>query len=144
MLGIGYFLGLAAPAKLGTLTAQDTENGPSKETADKIRAAHRALIDAADALRTEGRYETITGGPNAYLIMSGGGNAREDLDSGRGVDPETFAAIYAGQVDEEIKARLDRDEQNRVTYNNEIVRMYSRSRLERSYADRVKIAELVQ
>ncbi len=144
MLALGYFLGLSGNVSVSRVTAQEADGGPQQEAANKIRAAQRALTEAMDALRAEGRYESITNGTNTFLIMSGGGNAREDLESGRGVDPETFAALYAGQAVPEIQEQLDRDEQNRVTYNNEVVRMYSRSRLERVFAERQKINDLNQ
>jgi hypothetical protein len=78
---------------------------------------------------------------NAFLVLCGGGDARADLESGIGVDPETFAALYAGQAIPDIADLLDRDEENRLTYNGQVVRMYSKARLQRLYAERTKIAE---
>ncbi|MCA9042758.1 MAG: hypothetical protein KDA69_00475 [Planctomycetaceae bacterium] len=129
MLTVGYLLGTVAGTTELSVFAQKATDGPSADSENKIRAANRSLIEAMESLRTEGRYESITNGPNAFLILSGGGDAKDDLESGRGVDPETFAALYSGQVIPEIQDQLDRDELNRVTYNNEVVRMYSRSRL---------------
>lgn len=141
MLGIGYLLGTTG-ASTGQLVAQAPDAGIQDETADKIRVAHRALNDALESLRQEGRYETITDGVNAFLILAGGGNARQDLESGRGVDPETFAALYSGRAVPEVQELLDVDEQGRITYNNEVVRMYSKSRLQRIFAERTKINEV--
>ena len=141
MFGLGALWG-ASDDGTRQLTAQEGDSGLSQEAGDRIRAAHRTLSDAMETLRSEGRYETITEGVNAFLVMAGGGNAREDLESGRGVDPETFAAIYAGQAIPEIQDLLDTDEQGRITYNGEVVRIYSKSRLQRIFADRVKLTEV--
>ena len=53
---------------------------------------------------------------NAFLVLSGGGNALDDLESGHGVDPETFAALYAGLAIPEIGDHLAKDDQSRLTY----------------------------
>lgn len=141
LLAAGYMLGAAGVGRQ-LVTAQDAEVAASDETANKIRAANRALKEAADALQGEGRYDSINGGVNAFLILSGGGNARVDLESGRGVDPETFAALHAGQAAPEIQDLLGTDDQGRLTYNNEVVRMYSKSRLQRVFAERMKITDV--
>lgn len=139
MMAIGYALG---QADLGLQLLNAQQRDVSDETALKIREANRRLIDAMESLKSAGLYESVTEGPNAFLILSGGGNAREDLESGRGVDPETFAALYAGRALPEIKDLLDRDEQDRLTYNNEVVRIYSKSRLQRLLANRTKLTEV--
>jgi hypothetical protein len=73
--------------------------------------------------------------------LTGGGSAKTDLEAGRGVDPETFAALYAGKALPEIQPLLGSDEQGRVTYNNEVVRMYSKSRLQKALERGVRIKE---
>lgn len=140
MLSLGYLLGSGSSTTQPAF-AQDA-SGVSEETANKIRDAHRALRAAMEALASEQRYEGITDSPNAFLILAGGGNAREDLESGRGVDPETFAALYANQALPEIADQLDHDDQGRVTFNGEVVRMYSRSRLQQIFAERTKITNI--
>ncbi len=140
MLGIGYWIG-SAELPNRPLTAQDGGAGVSQATATKIRDAYVKLQEASEALKSEGRYEAITEGVNAYLVLSGGGNAKADLEGGRGVDPETFAALYAGKALPEIQDLLDTDDQGRILYNNEIVRMYSKSRLQRTAAARTQAAE---
>lgn len=141
MLVLGYMLGTAGVFQPASLTAQDFGAGLSEDTENRIRAAHRAIREAVEALQSEGRYEAITQGPNAFLALSGGGNAREDLESGQGVDPETFAALYAGLAIPEVADLLEVDEEGRIMYNDQVVRMYSRSRLERTYAERLKYFE---
>jgi hypothetical protein len=145
LMAAGYALGATDALDLRRVGAQEaTETGVSKETALKIKAATIALRDAADALRSEGRYEAITNDVNSFLVLSGGGNAREDLMSGAGVDPETFAALYAGAAIEEIQDQLAFDDQNRLTFNDQVVRMYSKARLQRMMAERTKLAETRQ
>ncbi|WP_437201328.1 hypothetical protein [Planctomicrobium sp. SH664] len=141
MLGVGYLCG-SDRLTFETHAADDRKVDVSEENAKKIRAAYQKLEDAMEGLRGAGRYEAITKGANSFLILSGGGNAKEDLESGRGVDPETFAALYAGQALPEIKELLTTDDQGRILYNNEVVRIYSKSRLDRLYADRVKLTEI--
>ncbi|QDU38313.1 hypothetical protein Mal4_26400 [Maioricimonas rarisocia] len=141
MLVLGYVLGTAGLFQPASLTAQDFGDGLSEDTENRIRAAHRAVREAVEALQSEGRYEAITQGTNSFLALSGGGNAREDLEQGRGVDPETFAALYAGLATPEVAELLEIDEEGRITYNDQVVRMYSRSRLQRSYSERLKYFE---
>ncbi|MCA8996910.1 MAG: hypothetical protein KDA80_07990 [Planctomycetaceae bacterium] len=140
MLGIGFLLGTnQLPQR--QLTAQDSDVGISDSSAEKIRDAYRKLQEASEALQSEGRYAAVTEGVNAFLVLSGGGNAEEDLKSGRGVDPETFAALYSGKALPEIQDLLETDDQGRILYNNEVVRMYSKSRLQRLFAIRSQVAE---
>jgi hypothetical protein len=143
LLGIGYVWGLASSGR-HHVNAQEAGQGISEDTSKKIREAQNRLQDAKDALAGEGRYEAITEGLNAYLIVSGGGNAREDLESGVGVDPETFAGLYAGRALPEIQTMLGVDDKGRITYKDQPVRMYSKSRLQRNFANRLKIMELGQ
>ena len=108
---------------------------------DRIKEMRIAIRNAADTLEGEGKYEPITVGLNSFLLLGGGGNAREDLESGRGVDPETFAALHAGYALPEIGDHLGYDEQGRLTYQNKVVRMYSVSRLRQLYEHRLSFAD---
>jgi len=141
MWTVGYICGNGnLPMADTAVTAQEGASGLSDDTTSKVRAAHDALKTAMEALQQDGKYEGLTDTPNAYLILSGGGNAMEDLQSGQGVDPESFAAIYAKQVKPELQAALTTDDQGRILYNDQLVRLYSRSRLERLGAERVKLS----
>jgi len=137
MLAIGYFFGAMGAGDAGRLTAQ--EAAVTSTVKDRIVAANSALQQVADSLKSEGQYESATEGVNAFLLLAGGGNAREDLEGGTGVDPETFAALYAGRAIPEIQEKLDWDADNRLTYNGKVVQMYSRSRLQRIFAERLKL-----
>lgn len=137
MFGLGWFVGGGAPL-VTRVVGQDTK----VETAeDKIVAASKALRDAADTLAAESKYESVTEGVNAFLVLSGGGNGTADLDSGV-VDPETFAALYAGAVKKEIAEQLQKDEEGRLTYNGNVIRMYSKARLQKIFAERTKSPSL--
>lgn len=141
LLGIGYLCG-ASGLSIRTVAAQDEETGLSEQTGNKIRDAHRRLQEAKEALEADGKYEAITDGINSFLVFTGGGNAREDLESGRGVDPETFAGLYAGRALPEIQTLLGVNEHGQITYNDEVVRLYPKSRLQKLFALRLQIIEL--
>jgi hypothetical protein len=142
LLALGYFLG--SLSLFSAVRAQDGDAGPSEDSAKKIVAANDALKAAIDQLKLESRYEVATKGINSYAVMVGGVNAKEDLESGRGVDPETFAALYAAAYDIKklnIKdesladwvnvSLLDYDVDGRLTYQNKVVRIYPVSRLKK-------------
>jgi hypothetical protein len=145
VFGVGYVMGAGGYTWPEFVHAQQApgEQPPavSEESAAKIKEARYALQAAMESLNAEGRYESITAELNAFLILSGGGNAREDLEAGRGVDPETFAALYAGLAVPDVADLLTFDEKNRLTYKNKVVRMYSVSRLQQLYQQRLKFAE---
>jgi hypothetical protein len=143
LLGTGYLWGVGASVR-HDLRAQEGGQGISDDSSKKVREALNRLQDAREALAGEGKYETITEGLNAYLITTGGGNAREDLETGVGVDPETFAGLYAGRALPEIQTMLGTDDQGRITYKDQPVRIYSKSRLQRNFANRLKIMEMGQ
>jgi hypothetical protein len=140
LLTVGYLCGSGGLSLQQNLTAQDADSGLSADTATKVQLAHESLKAAMDALQQDGKYEGLSESPNAFLILSGGGNAMEDLQSGSGVDPESFAALYARNVKPEIKDALTTDEQGRLLYNDQLVRLYSRSRLEKMLAERAKLS----
>ena len=146
LFSAGYILGTTEWSLFPTANAQNTDGEPdlvielADDTRTKIHDATLSLQDAMDALQNEGRYESITDGINSFLVFSGGGNALEDLESGHGVDPETFAALYAGQAIPEVGDHLGKDDQGRLTYRGQVIRMYSESRLQQAYAVRIKLA----
>ena len=148
LLAVGYLLG--SLGLFPAVRAQDgAATGPSEDSAKKIVAANDALKAAVDQLKLESRYEVATKGINSYAVMVGGLNAKEDLESGHGVDPETFAALYAAAFDlkklslkDESLADwvdvnlLDYDAEGRLTYQNKVVRIYPVSRLKKLNAQR--------
>jgi hypothetical protein len=118
--------------------------GPSEATLQKIRQAYEALAEAADALEKEGYYRAATKEVNVFGVLSGGVDALSDLQSGNGVDPETFAAIYAGTVKPEIQEYLQRDSSNHYTYNGKLIQMYPISELRRRFVFRARLTGQTQ
>ena len=141
LIGVGYLLGASGVLSPTSARAQiDPDSKPSQEAEDKIRAAFGALRDAADLLEQEGRYRLATGGINVFAVTVGGVDAIDDLEKGRGVDPETFAALYAGRATKEIADFLSYDDKGRLLYKNKVVQMYSVERLKRLFEERLRYA----
>ncbi len=141
LVAFGYFLGSNGLVSSNSVKAQDAgaaADTPSDESIEKIKAVYSALQGAVDALAQEGRYNPVTKGINVFAITVGGIDAKKDLETGRGVDPETFAALYAGQAIDEIEAELTKDDQGRLMYKNKVLRMYPISRLKARYQERLK------
>lgn len=153
LLLTGYILGASGVLSPQALFAQadpaakkaDKAKAPAIElnlTDDvraKIQAAATALNAAKDALTQENLYNSATKGVNAYAILTGGCNSMNDLESGRGVDPDTFAALYAGLAEDAIVSKLGRDPEDRLTYNGKLIRMYPITRLKGLNAVRAAI-----
>ncbi len=148
LLMLGYCLGasqLLSPAALfaqgnkakAKAPGESADQGLSDETKTKIKAASDALKAAMDALDAEGRYkESAIKGVNSFIVLSGGGNSLEDLKSANGVDPETFAALYAGLATDQVAPDIGRDAERRLTYKNRVIRMYPISAIRAAYARR--------
>ncbi len=149
LLAVGYFLGasgvLSLPSSLAQVTAEPDAApvGPSDDTLDKIKKANEALNEAMKGLQAEGLHVSGVQGINAFAITAGGVNTIQDLETGRGVDPETFAALYAGLASDEVAQHLGKDQDGRITYKNKVVRMYPISRLKRMYVERARMAGLL-
>src|SRR5258708_1019653 len=101
LVAVGYLLGAShalSPASLWAAQAGGAKakaaaqpgSDLSDETKEKIKAAAVALKAAMDALVDENRYQPAIKGVNAFAVLTGGGNARQDLENGAIVDPETF------------------------------------------------------
>ncbi len=105
---------------------------------DRLRETDRALSETMQVLQDEKRYVPAIQGLNAFATSAGGVDAVADLESGQGVDPETFAGLYAGQALAEIAEHLARDAEGHVTYKNKVVRIYSLTRLKQLFAARAE------
>lgn len=131
-IAIGYSWGRTEATSVGLVSAQEAQDaGPSSETQRKIQAANDALKVAMEGLKSETRYNPATKGMNVYAVLCGGLDAVDDLESGRGVDPDTFAALYAGQASDEVQPHIGQDADGRLTYKNKLVRLYPVTRLKR-------------
>lgn len=113
---------------------------PSAETTKKIVAANDAIRAAMEGLKQEQRYNPITKTVNPYAVLVGGLDSMADLESGRGVDPYTFAALYAGDAIETVAAQLTKDAEGRVLYKNRLVRMYPVSRFKKLEGQRLQLS----
>jgi hypothetical protein len=140
VFGLGVFFGQNDWIGSTEIQAQGVGGAASDEVTREVTAAYTALQNAKSALAQEDRYTSATVPLNVSAIMSGGVDAIGDLESGRGVDPETFAALYAEQATDEIAAELEKDELGRLTYKGKVVRMYSVSRLKQMFQERLRFA----
>lgn len=141
LLALGYLAGSAELFSPVTASAQlEAEPGLSRDAAEQVNSAINSLTEAGAALQREGLYSAATQGINAFAVTVGGVNALEDLEAGRGVDPETFAALYADMAIDSVAEHLGKDEQGRVTYKNKVVRLYPVSRLQSLFQRRMKLA----
>ena len=89
----------------------------------------RAADKLEQSLIAESLMTAVVQGTNFFAISVGGVDAVLDLEEGQGVDPETFATIYAGRASGKILPFLDQDSAGRWRYKGTIIRMYSRERL---------------
>jgi hypothetical protein len=138
VLTVGYLLGSAQVVKLPIVFGQDG-TGPSDEAIKKIQKAYDELRSAQDTLKQEGLLKPVTKSLNCYAVLAGGIDAERDLEEGKGVDPETFAALYAGDAIESVAPELSRDEEGRLTYKNKVVRIYPISRLKKIHEYRQQL-----
>ena len=147
LVAMGYVLGTCQV--FSTALAQPDEASVSEDAAKRIVEANDALKKAVDQLKLESKYESVTKGVNAFSVLVGGINAKDDLENGHGVDPETFAALNVAAYqlkknnikDDQLADWVDTnllgyDSNGRLTYRNKVVRIYSISRLRKLQAQR--------
>jgi hypothetical protein len=138
----GYVLGSSQSGHPSILRAEpqaesQSESLPTAISA-RLRETDRALSDTMQVLADEKRYVPAIQGLNAFATSAGGVDAIADLESGQGVDPETFAGLYAGRALAEVAEHLGRDAEGHMTYKNKVVRMYSPTRLRSLFAARAE------
>lgn len=86
-------------------------------------------------------------GPNFFAVSVGGIDAINDLEEGRGVDPETFAGLYAGFALPHVSAHLNTElirgggmkilsADGRLRYKGTVVRLYSPEHMRSLFARR--------
>jgi hypothetical protein len=128
----GFVGGVWFSAPFATVSAQPTTPEAtgaepvdiSEANAEKIKQATDAVATAEVALEQDGLYKRAIRGMNAYAVFAGGLDAVADLESGRGVDPITYAGLYAGLATDEVIVHLANDATGRLTYKGKLVRMY--------------------
>lgn len=140
IFGLGFLAGTMQWSAQSTAVAQNNDEGASEEVTKSITAAYSALQTVRSNLNQEGRYTPAAKMLNVTGVMAGGIDAMADLESGQGVDPETFGALYADMASDEVSIDLDTDENGRLTYKGKVIRMYSIERLKAFYRQRLKFA----
>jgi hypothetical protein len=141
LVAVGYVLGTLHTFAPSPIEAQQLLEMPSEPTIEKIKSANDEILTAAADLRAEGLYRPATTIPSPYAVLVGGVDAMEDLRTGRGVDPFTYAALYAGLASDEAKVDLATDEQGRVTYGGRVVTMYSIDRLKKLFEKQQRLLD---
>lgn len=111
----------------------------SNETLQAYQKFRKGSYDLADSLKGESLNVTAVEGVNFFALSVGGVDAVRDLEEGRGVDPETFAAIYADRASPEVTRDITTDSEGRKRYKDTIIRMYSRERLKEIFQRRDQI-----
>jgi hypothetical protein len=134
----GYAIGTFSGQAPQRIQATQDDGNPqySKDVLDAYRKSYKAVRELNNLYVAGGQSTAAYGGMNYFAASVGGVNAERDLEEGRGVDPETFAALYAGLAVPKIAANLDFDEVGRLRYKKVIVRLYSQDRLKQLFHQR--------
>jgi len=138
----GYFIGSLQLGRPSLLHAEQQAEPLPNVIRDRLRDTDRNLSETMQVLQDEKRYVPAIQGLNAFATSVGGVDAVADLESGQGVDPETFAGLYAGQALAEVAEHLARDAEGHMTYKNKIVRVYSSMRLRQLFSLRGEFAPI--
>jgi len=137
----GYIFGHLGAVEPRTAAAQEQLGVEeiSNDTLISYVKFRKGCRDLLDSLNAESLNVSATEDINYFALSVGGVDAVRDLEEGRGVDPETFASIYADRASPEVTQHLDTDDLGRVRYKGTVVRMYSRERLREVFQRRDQI-----
>ncbi|MEZ6034848.1 MAG: hypothetical protein R3C17_17285 [Planctomycetaceae bacterium] len=144
LFAAGFVCGHLDSALPSMLNAQ--QDNPSKYSEQMLTAyqkARKAVVDLNDMFIATGQSTAAASDVNYFSVSVGGIDVHRDLEEGRGVDPETFAALYAyeDQITNGVKERifkqfgvdvsqhLDTDDNGRIRYKQKVVQLYSTERL---------------
>jgi hypothetical protein len=137
LAGAGFVAGQLTAGHSTLLSAsQDESSKYGLDVLQAYRLLNKAGRELSSLLTAGGNLTTVTTASNYFGISVGGVNAEQDLEEGRGVDPETFAALYADLATPKIAEHLDYDEQGRLRYKKTVIRLYSRERLRALFNER--------
>lgn len=125
----GYLLGTTDAVTVPELEAAQDNRRMTADALLLYKQTLQELDKLGDTLISEGRLNAATAGDNFFALSVGGIDAIRELEEGRGVDPETFAALYAGRAIPDVSEHLSFDADGRLRYKGNIVRIYSRDRL---------------
>ena len=132
----GRLAGPAPAAAVAAAAPAVQPAGPDDAVISQIKTGHDALRRAQSNLEQTGAYVPAANGVNAFITMAGGYDVLGSLQSGRGVDPETYAALEAGYAPQAVLTDLGRDPNGRLTYRGELIRLMSRETLRSLYLRR--------
>ena len=134
----GLVIGTLMSQAPGRLHAQEEPSATkySKDVLDAYKKAYKSVRELNNLFVAGGESTSAFGGVNYFATSVGGVNAERDLEEGRGVDPETFAALYAEMASPKIAQSLDYDELGRLRYKKNVIRIYSRDRLKQLFQQR--------
>ncbi|MEO1982765.1 MAG: hypothetical protein ABGZ24_19825, partial [Fuerstiella sp.] len=105
-----FLLAVSAESlSLPTVLADEDANKTrlSGETLLLYGRVERALKDLDGFLEAINFENSAMIGTNYFAVSVGGIDAIRDLEEGRGVDPETYAALYAGYARPEVAKHLN-------------------------------------
>lgn len=158
LFAAGFVCGHLDSAFPSTLNAQLDE--PAQLTPDALVAyqkARKAVSDLNDTFIAAGYSTAGTSDVNYFSVSVGGIDVMRDLEEGRGVDPETFAALYAFEEQEigatgktepifkrfgvDVSQHLTKDDHDRIRYKGQVVQMYSTERLNQLFVRRDYLVE---
>ena len=142
-----FFLTVCADTVSLQRVHADEDANRTKLSADTLLLygrVERALKDLDGFLKAINFEKSAVIGTNYFALSVGGIDAIRDLEEGRGVDPETLAALYAGFARPEVAKHLNlrktegtsgalvlkiEDADGRLRYKGTTVRLYSPTRL---------------
>ncbi|MEY3457371.1 MAG: hypothetical protein RL215_528 [Planctomycetota bacterium] len=137
LVGGGFVAGQLTATTVPQLQAgQDESSKYGLDVLQAYRQLSKAGRELGSLLTAGGNLTSVTTATNYFGMSVGGVNAELDLEEGRGVDPETFAALYADLATPKVAEHLDYDEQGRLRYKKTVIRMYSRERLRALFNER--------
>ena len=144
-------LNTAVPSMLNA--QQDNAAELSHDVLTAYSKARKAVADLNDTFIATGLSTSAMSDINYFSVSVGGIDVHRDLEEGRGVDPETFAALYAfedqvangrkervfQQFGVDVSQHLDRDEHGRIRYKKKVVQLYSTERLNQLFKRREEL-----
>ena len=125
-----------APSQIEATQDAAAQGQLSEDALKAYKKVSKAIRELNNLYVASGESTSAFEGVNYFAASVGGINAERDLEEGRGVDPETFAAIYADKASPKIKENLDRDELGRLRYKKIVIRLYSQERLQMMFKQR--------
>lgn len=153
---LGFVCGHLDSALPSTLTAsQDEPVQLSRDALEAYNKVRKTVSEMNDTFIAAGLSTSAMSDVNYFSVSVGGIDILRDLEEGRGVDPETFAALYSfedqnlgatgktqrifKQFGVDVSQHLDSDVHGRVRYKGKVVQMYSTERLNQLFKRRLEL-----